>query len=160
MIPFARFAGMIVQPESWFELGNPQEETVCVDLAYRLPDGGFPIFTSGDDAAGSAPVIIARSFEEWFLELLRNGGREYWFDDGFQGFGDPWESHRRLAPASPLNGRLGRLAGRVADLLSSGIDERTIAANLGITLHEVELIFRHLQQTAPGPVASPAAGVE
>ncbi len=71
---------MIVQPESWFELGNPNLQTVCVDLAYRLPDGGSPIFTSGDDASRSPPRIIARSFEEWFLELLRQGGREYWFD--------------------------------------------------------------------------------
>ncbi len=84
MIPFARVPDLIVQPESWFELGNPNLQTVCIDLAYRLPDGGYPIFTSGDDAAHSPPRIIARSFEEWFLELLRQGGREYWFDPGFR----------------------------------------------------------------------------
>ncbi len=59
MIPFARVPEMIVQPESWFELGNPNLQTVCVDLAYRLPGGGHPVFTSGDDAGGSPPRIIA-----------------------------------------------------------------------------------------------------
>ena len=41
---------LVVQPESWFELGNPNVETICIDLAYRWPGGGYPIFTSGDDA--------------------------------------------------------------------------------------------------------------
>jgi hypothetical protein len=153
MIPFARIAGMIVQPESWFELGNPREQTVCIDMGYRMPDGGFPIFSSGDDASGSPPLIIARSFEEWFLELLKNGGREYWFEPGFAGFGDPWESHRRHAPPLPLNGRLGALADRVADLLDAGAGERDIASRLDLSPQELELIFRHIQQAGPGPVA-------
>ncbi len=74
MVPFARVPGMVVQPESWFELGNPNRQTICIDLAYRLPGGSYPIFTSGDDEMGSPPRIIARSFEEWFLELLRQRG--------------------------------------------------------------------------------------
>ncbi len=40
---------MLVQPESWFELGNPNRQTICIDLAYRLPGGSYPIFTSGDE---------------------------------------------------------------------------------------------------------------
>ena len=91
MIPFARVPEMLVQPESWFELGNPNLQTICIDLGYRLPGGSYPIFTSGDDDSGSPPRIIARSFEEWFLELLRQRGREYWFDAGFVDFGDPWQ---------------------------------------------------------------------
>ena len=39
--------------------------------------------------AAVRPRIIARSFEEWFLELLRQGGREYWFDPGFRRFWRP-----------------------------------------------------------------------
>src|SRR5262245_56909594 len=89
MVPFARVPEMFVQPESWFELGNPNLQTICIDLGYRLPVGGHPIFTSGDHALGSPPRIIARSFEEWFLELLRQGGREYWFEPGFEDFGAP-----------------------------------------------------------------------
>jgi hypothetical protein len=73
MVLFARMNTLLIQPESWFELGNPNVETVCVDLAYRWPGGGHPIFVSGDDETGTAPRIIARSFEEWFLELLRQG---------------------------------------------------------------------------------------
>src|SRR5262245_10768096 len=30
MVPFARVLEMIVQPESWFELGNPSDQTVCI----------------------------------------------------------------------------------------------------------------------------------
>ena len=103
MIPFARMPEMLVQPESWFELGNPNLQTVCIDLAYRLPGGGHPIFTSGDDARGSPPRIIARGFEEWFLELLRQGGREYWFDAGLRGL------RRTLALAPPPRARAAPL---------------------------------------------------
>ena len=38
--PVCPMPGMIVQPESWFELGNPNLQTVCIDLGYRLPGGG------------------------------------------------------------------------------------------------------------------------
>ena len=120
-----------MQPESWFELGNPNRQTICIDLAYRLPGGGYPIFTSGDDESGSPPRIIARSFEEWFLELLRQEGREYWFDPGFRDFGDPWQLHRRHVPEPPLPGRLDPMRIRVADLHASGADERRIAASAG-----------------------------
>ena len=53
MVPFARVPDLVVQPESWFELGNPNVETVCIDLAYRWPGGDCPIFTSGDDQTRS-----------------------------------------------------------------------------------------------------------
>jgi hypothetical protein len=153
MIPFARVPGMIVQPESWFELGNPNLQTVCIDLAYRLPGAGNPIFTSGDDARGSAPRIIARSFEEWFLELLNHGGREYWFDPGFRDFGAPWPSHRRHAPGPALCDWLRPFAERVGPLLDNGTDERDIAARLGLSQPDVELICRHLQHVGAVPAA-------
>jgi len=154
MIPFARVPEMIVQPESWFELGNPNLQTVCIDLAYRLPDGGFPIFTSGDDAAHSLPRIIARSFEEWFLELLKSGGREYWFDGDFADFGDPWQSHRHYVANPPLSRKLRTYKDRVARLVRSGADEREIATGLGLTRPDVELICRHLQHVSPERVQS------
>ena len=149
MIPFARVPEMIVQPESWFELGNPNVQTVCIDLGYRLPGHGHPIFTSGDDALGSPPRIIARSFDEWFLELLRQGGREFWFDPDFEGHGSPWAAHRRYAPRPSLTDALHRFADRVPPLVESGADDRQIADLLGITRHDVELILRHLQHVAP-----------
>ena len=117
MIPFARVPDLIVQPESWFELGNPNLQTVCIDLGYHLPGGGCPIFTSGDDAAHSPPRIIARCFEEWFLDLLRHGGREYWFDSEFIDFGDPWQSHRYHVANPPLPAGLRSFADRVDQLL-------------------------------------------
>jgi hypothetical protein len=157
MIPFARVPEMLVQPESWFELGNPNLQTICIDLGYCLPGGCHPIFTSGDDARGSPPRIIARGFEEWFLELLRQRGREYWFDPDFEGFGSPWASHRRHAPGPSLGDNLRRVADRVPPMIHAGADEREIAVRLGLSRPDVELILRHLQHVGaitPAPEAA------
>ena len=148
MIPFAKVPDLLVQPESWFELGNPNVETICIDLGYHWPGGGNPIFTSGDDESGSPPRIIASSFESWFLELLRQGGREYWFDPGFEDLGHPWRAHRRFVPAPGLPERLRPLAERMLPLIRPSADERAIATDLGISLSEVEQIFRYLQHGA------------
>jgi hypothetical protein len=150
MIPFARVPGLVVQPESWFELGNPNVETVCIDLGYRWPGGGHPIFTSGDDQSHSPPRVIAPSFEAWFLEVLRQGGRESWFDGGFVDLGHPWQAHRVNAPAPPLPPRLRPLAPRVLPLMRPGADDRSIASALGITRGDVEALFRHLQHGTAG----------
>ena len=158
MIPFARMPAMIVQPESWFELGNPNLQTICIDLGYRLPGGGHPIFTSGDDTRSSPPRIIARSFEEWFINLLRQGGREYWFDADFEDYGAPWPSHRRHATGPSLCDRLRPFAEPAWSLLLAGADERDIAGSLGLNRPDVELILRHLQHVRTIPVAE-AAGL-
>jgi hypothetical protein len=149
MVPFASVPDLLVQPESWFELGNPNVETVCIDLAYRWPGGDYPIFTSGDDQSHSRPRIIARSFESWFLEVLRQGGREFWFDAEFGELGDPWVEHRRHTPVPPLPERLRPLAPHVMPLMRPGADERSIASSLGISRGDVETLFRHLQHGAP-----------
>lgn len=154
MVPFARMPELVVQPESWFELGNPNVETVCIDLAYRWPGGDFPIFTSGDDQSHSPPRLIASSFDSWFLEVLRHGGREYWFEPGFVDLGDPWVEHRRHTPKPPLPERLRPLAPRVLPLMRPGADDRSIAASLGISRGDVEVIFRHLQH-GPAKFAGP-----
>jgi SMI1 / KNR4 family (SUKH-1) len=145
MVPFARVPDLVVQPESWFELGNPNIETVCIDLAYRWPGGDCPIFTSGDDQSRSPPRVIASSFEGWFLDLLRRGGREYWFDPGFADLGDPWCAHRKFTPAPPLPDRLRSLAPHVLSLMCPGADDCSIATSLGISRGDVEMLFRHLQ---------------
>lgn len=150
MIVFSRIDDLVIQPESWFELGNPNVETICIDLAYRWPGGGNPIFTSGDESTGSIPRIIARSFEEWFLELLRNGGREYWFDPEFVDLGDPWRAHRRYTPQPEIPDRLRPFVERLAPLMRSRVDEREIARDLQLEHGDVELLFRHLQHEAPG----------
>jgi hypothetical protein len=145
MIPFATVPDLVVQPESWFELGNPATETVCIDLAYRWPGGDRPIFASGDDLRGTPPRVIAPSFEAWLLRLLAEGGREYWLDPAFPDLGDPWTEHRRRAPRPPLPEPLRPLASRVRPLMRPGADDRSIAASLGISRGDVETIFRHLQ---------------
>ncbi len=152
MVPFARVPNLIVQPESWFELGNPNVETICIDLAYQWPGngGGNPIFTSGDDLAQSAPRLISTSFEAWFLEILRTGGREYWFDPGFPALGDPWTEHRRHTPVPPLPDRLVPFAPHVRPLIHQGADDRSIATTLGISRGDVEALLRHLQHGSPG----------
>ncbi len=106
MIPFASVPDLLVQPESWFELGNPGAETICIDLAYHWPSGDCPVFCSGDDARGTPPRVIAPSFDEWFSRVLAEGGREYWLDAGFECLGDPWAEHVRRTPAPDLPDRL------------------------------------------------------
>ncbi len=149
MIPFARMPGVIVQPESWFELGNPNVETVCLDLGYRWPVGDCPIFRSGDDASGSLPRVIAPGFDVWFLGVLAASGREYWFDPGFRDLGDPWLAHLRYVPAPALSDRLRPLADRVFPLIRAGVDDRAIAGRFGISPFDVEAIARHVQHARP-----------
>ena len=148
MIPFARVPGLVVQPESWFELGNPGRETVCIDLAYRRSDGGCPVFASGDDEARTPPRIIAPSVESWIVRVLAEGGREFWLDPDFPSLGDPWSEHLRHAPAPPLPDRLLPLAPRALPLMHPGADDRSVAALLGVTRGDVEALFRHLQHAA------------
>ncbi len=150
MVPFARMPGLMVQPESWFELGNPNVETVCIDLAYDWPGGGPPIFTSGDDQTHSRPRVIGLSFESWFLQLLASGGDEFWFAPKFADLGDPWQAHRTFAPPPPLAERLRPLASHVLPLLTKGADARSIAATLGISRGDVEALLRHLQHGLNG----------
>lgn len=149
MIPFARVPGLVVQPESWFELGNPGRETVCIDLAYAWPGGDCPVFASGDDLHGTKPRVIARGFADWLARVFAEGGREYWLDPGFRPLGDPWVEHRRRAPLPPLPERLRPLAPRVLPLMHPGADDRSIAERLGVTRGDVEALFRHLQHV-PG----------
>ena len=151
MVPFARVPDLVVQPESWFELGNPNVETVCIDLAYRWPGGDCPIFTSGDDQSQSRPKVIATSFESWFLKLLHQEGREYWFDPGFADLGDPWSAHRRNTPTPPLPDRL-RAARPPCPCPTCGPAPTiaSIASTLGISRGDVETILRHLQHGVPG----------
>ena len=155
MVPFARVPGLVVLPESWIELGNPNLETVCLDLGYRLPGGDHPVFTSGDDERMSRPKIIAPAFDDWFLGLLQAGGREYWFDPAFDDLGDPWHEHRRHMPIPELADRLRPLAPRIAPMIRDGVDERSIALRVGITTFDVEAIVRHVQHVRP-PLAEPS----
>jgi hypothetical protein len=145
MIPFARVPKLVVQPESWFELGNPGDETICMDLAYRWPGGDAPIFTSGDDRRGRLPRLIATSFEAWLLRFLRGGGREFWLDGDFVSLGDPWREHIRRVPVPELPERLRSVASRARPFLYSNEDDRSIASSLGITRSDLEVLFRHLQ---------------
>ncbi len=157
MVPFARMAGLVVQPESWFELGNPNLETVCIDLGYRLDGGDCPVFTSGDDERGSRPRIIAEGFDAWFLRVLHEGGREYWFATGFVDLGDPWAEHRRHVPIPELADWLRPLAPRVVPMIRDGVDDRTIATRFGLSRFDVEAIARHAQHRPPqaGAAQSP-----
>ena len=148
MVPFARMPDLLIQPESWFELGNPNVETVCIDLAYRWPGGDRPLFTSGDDQTGSPPRVIAPSFEGWFLDLLREGGREYWFDRGHASLGHPWREHRRRSARPALPDRLYPLVHQARALIAAGADDRSIALALEVGRADVERIFRHVQHGA------------
>jgi hypothetical protein len=158
MIPFARVPGLVVQPESWFELGNPNVETVCIDLAYRCPDGDCPVFTSGDDDTGSPPRLIACGFDDWLLGVIASGGREYWFEPDFADLGDPWAEHVLHVPAPTLADRLRPFADRVLPLVRAGLDDRAIAARFGLSPFDVEAIARHVQHSSrtAGPAHRPS----
>ena len=150
MVPFASVPGLVIQPESWFELGNPNIETVCIDLGYRWPGADSPLFTSGDDQTASAPRLIAPSFADWLLRLLCGSGAEFWFKPGFVSLGDPWTEHRRHAPTPPLADWLRRKVPDALPLVTRGVDDRGIAEALGITFDEAEAIVRHLQHAPLG----------
>ena len=156
MIPFAEIPGLSLQPESWFELGNPNRETVCIDLGYGWPGGDNPLFTSGDDERGSRPQLIAPGFTTWFLKVLHQGGTEYWLEPGFAALGDPWDEHRRRVPSPPLVDSLMAILPLVQTLLRQGNDDGMIARDLCLSRDEVELIVRHIQHggEAPAPVAA------
>ena len=148
MVPFAAIPGLAMQPESWFELGNPNRETVCIDLGYRWPGGDFPLFTSGDDERRTRPQLIATGFARWFLDLLRRGGTEFWLAPDHVRLGDPWAEHRRRVPSPPLLDRLQPFRARVRELLRQGVDDALIAHELRLTRTDVELIVRHVQHAA------------
>jgi hypothetical protein len=145
MVPFSKVPGLVIQPESWFEIGNPNLETICIDLAYRWPGGDHPLFTSGDDDRRSPARIIGIGFTAWFLRLLHRGGAEYWFEPGFASLGDPWLEHRRRVPTPSLPERLSRLVPSVRPLVRRGLDDRSIASGLGLSPGDVEAILRHVQ---------------
>lgn len=153
MVPFARVPNLLVQPESWFELGNPGRETVCIDLGYRWPGGDYPIFASGDDERGTRPRIVATGFGEWLARLFQGGGHAYWMDPAYPTLGEPWELHRRFVPVPYLPDRLRPLAHRIAPMLGDLADDWTIARELGISTTDVEALTRYVQHapTCLGP---------
>ena len=149
MVPFAKIPGLTMLPESWFELGNPNRETVCIDLGYCWPGGDYPLFTSGDDERDSHPQLIAPGFTTWFLQVLQQGGSEFWMEPGFTPLGDPWVAHRRLVPSPPLPERLRPFGPRVRALLGRRVDDGVIARELDLSRSEVEVLVRHIQHAAP-----------
>ena len=150
MVPFAPIPGLAMQPESWFELGNPNRETVCIDLGYRWPGGDFPLFTSGDDEAGTPPRLMAAGFVPWFLQVLHRGGAEFWLAPDFEPLGDPWAEHRRRVPTPPVPETLRPHADRVRAMLGRGVDDGQIARELNLTRGEVEALVRNIQHGALG----------
>lgn len=152
MVAFSGPGDPFLQPESWFELGNPssESETICVDLGYTWPGGDrdHPIFVSGNAERGWAPRVVASGFGEWFLGLIRAGGREYWRGEGAcPGLGDPWECHRRLAPMPELPAGLAVHEERLGAWLRRGaaVEERALGQALGLDAESVELLLRRYQ---------------
>jgi hypothetical protein len=145
----------LIQPESWYEFGNPGAETVCLDLAYvwPTPHGDAPVFTSGDDQTQAPPLLIAESFDVWLLRMLAAEGRSYWQEADFHPLGDPWTEHRRRTLPPPLPSRLRPLASAARDHLARAdtSNDRQVADMLGISTADLEILFRHLQHQPPPP---------
>ncbi len=149
MVPFAAIPGLAMQPESWFELGNPNRETVCIDLGYRWPGGDFPLFTSGDDERRTRPQLIAPGFTAGSCGVLRRGGAEFWLDRRFLPrsaiLGSSIDARFRLRRCSNGSSRSG--PGSV-NSCGKGVDDGLIAHELRLTRPDVELIVRHVQHAA------------
>ena len=163
MVLFGELPGIWVQPESWFELGNPNVETIGVDLAYHWPDrnGDCPIITSGDRASRTSPKVIATGFAAWFLQLLEHGGAEFWLKPGFQPLGDAWLEHRHHAPRPTLPSHLSQAVLAVERMMIEAADERNIAQSLDLDILDIEQILRYLQHRSLSHVAtSPGLGTE
>ena len=124
MIPFARVPDMIVQPESWFELGNPNLQTICIDLAYRLPGGGFPIFTSGDDQSAASRGSSPAASRNGSSSCCGKGGANTGSTPALSISATPGSRIAAMSPHPCLSGRLRPFAERVARLIQSGADER------------------------------------
>ena len=130
MIPFARVPDLIVQPESWFELGNPN----VADRLHRpgaivCPGGGFPIFTSGDDAAASPPADHRAQLRGLVSRAAAAGGPRILVRPRFR---RPWRP-LAVAPAARRRPRRcptgsARSPAVSCPLLARGADERVIAA--------------------------------
>ncbi len=161
MVLFGELPGFWVQPESWFEIGNPNIETVGVDLAYRWPawQGDSPIITSGDRNTLTAPRVIARGFASWFVQLLEHGGREFWREPGFQALGDAWVEHRLHVPRPSLPEHLLGAAVVVEQMMADHADERKAAKSLDLDIFEVEQILRYLQHRTQTPVPMPLPSI-
>lgn len=152
MVQFAAMPGLAMQPESWFEVGNPNRETICIDLAYRWPGGDCPLFTSGDDEQQTPPRLIAPGFTPWFLKVLHRGGAEFWLAPDAATLGHPWVEHRRRVPSPPLPDILRPHLARVQKLLGQGVDDGSIARGLQLSRTEIEAIVRHIQHGSADPV--------
>lgn len=158
IILFGQMPGMLIQPETWFEFGNPNVETIGVDLGYTWPThgGDYPIITSGDTSKGRYPRVIASGFAEWFLQLLDSGGNEFWMEPGFRSLGDAWTEHRLRAPQPSLSRHLMPIVSEVESMILQSADERTIADAHGLDFFELEQILRHVQHRTPSGSTIPA----
>ena len=132
MVPFARVPDLVVQPESWFELGNPNVETVCIDLAYRWPGGGLP-----DLHLGRRPVAEPAPGDRHELRELvprrccARGAASTGSTRASPTWATPGPRTGGTRPAPPLPDRLRPLAPRVLPLMRPGADDRAIADDAG-----------------------------
>ena len=156
MIPFARVPEMIVQPESWFELGNPNRADDLhrpgLSLAgRRLSDLHFRRRRVGQPAADHRAElrgVVSRAV------AARGAGNT----GSIRGSGILATPGSRIAGTSrsrPCRPRLDSFADRVARLHGSGRrraqDRREPGARLAA---DVESIFRHFSISTPDRVSS------
>ena len=149
MIPFARVPEMLVQPESWFELGNPDR---------RRSASTWPIACRAAAIRSSRPATMSRAARpgssrkasrSGFSSCCGKGGGNTGLTAGFADFGDPWQSHRRHVAHPRLSHRLRLSPSRSPACCTQAADERMIASGLGLSRCDVESIFRHLQHARP-----------
>ena len=161
MVPFARVPGLLVQPESWFELGNPNEaETICIDLGLPLA----PRRRRADLRLGRRPDRPAAADHRAELRRLvrpapPRGGPGLLARPRLRRAGRPLgrappprPRRRRSRPGSPGCSR------HVDRPVHSDLDDPSLAASLGISRVDAEALLRHLQHAEAVRVPDAVAG--
>ena len=144
-----------IQPESWFELGNPNLETDLHRPRLSLAGRRLPALHLGRRRTSKPPEADRPRVHRLVPAAPPPRGAEYWFDPGFSPSATPGSSTAGRSPrpparsaptARPQDPRAGRPGARRAlDRLGPG-DLRA----------DVEAILRHLQH-APADYAEMSA---
>lgn len=138
-VRFSPSSRLLMQPSTWYEFGNPNETPVNFDGVSN--DHEAVIFIVGDETHDNPPRIIARSFNQWFSQLISTNFAEFWHDRYRYHLGDPVQSHYERREPIRLAPRLCKLCKPVGEELLRGTSERSVMKNFEINRDEMEQII-------------------
>lgn len=147
--PTVRFGpggGLLQQPASWYEFGNPNDSPVNMDLIFTADrdEEPAPIFVSTAEPE-EAYRVVARHFAEWFENVIAAGFQPYWTTAAPAEWVDPVALHYGRVSPPKLSPKLCRICKQVGDQLSDGADERVLMARHGLSRGELESLISAYQ---------------